>query len=307
MLDKLQPDLIVACYGMNCGIYLPLAEERFAKYQEGIRRLRAAAESAGAKVIHLTPPTYDPQPLKGGGSASYNGVLDRYSEWLMSQQANGWTVIDIHGPMNAHLAARRKQNPKFVLAGDGVHAGTTGHWLMTQAIINAMFGWPHTQPVDEIDGELADTDEEMLVPLPVDPTWDSDSLAMTSAHEYFATLNVRVSTTSSPRYDIVQGGKSIGFVAAHELRTGQTDLTQLTLFAPTQQAAELLKLIQRRQRLQGDAWLNEVGHLRPGMSKGVPVADATAQAAELNQQIINSRIRSISNSTSSRTANRFPV
>ena len=285
VLDKLQPDLIVACYGMNCGIYLPLAEERFAKYQEGIRRLRAAAESAGAKVIHLTPPTYDPQPLKGGGSASYNGVLDRYSEWLMSQQANGWTVIDIHGPMNAHLAARRKQNPKFVLAGDGVHAGTTGHWLMTQAIINAMFGWPHTQPVDEIDGELADTDEEMLVPLPVDPTWDSDSLAMTSAHEYFATLNVRASTTLSPRYDIVQGGKSIGFVAAHELRTGQTDLTQLTSFAPTQQAAELLKLIQRRQRLQGDAWLNEVGHLRPGMSKGVPVADATAQAAELNQQI----------------------
>ncbi len=285
VLDKLKPDLIVACYGMNCGIYLPLADERFAKYQEGIRRLRAAAESAGAKVIHLTPPTYDPLPLKGGGSASYNGVLDRYSEWLVSQQASGWTVIDIHGPMNAHLAARRKQNPKFVLAGDGVHAGTTGHWLMTQAIINAMFGWPHTQPVAEIDGELSDTDEEMLVPLPVDPTWDSDSLELTSAREYFATLNVRTSKTSSPRYDIVQGGKSIGFVAAHELRTGQTDLTHLTSFAPTQQAAELLKLIQRRQRLQGDAWLNEVGHLRPGMSKGVPVADATAQAAELNQQI----------------------
>ena len=285
VLDKLKPDLIVACYGMNCGIYLPLAEERFAKYQEGIRRLRAAAESAGAKVIHLTPPTYDPQPLKGGGSATYNGVLDRYSEWLISQQTNGWTVIDIHGPMNAHLAARRKQNPKFVLAGDGVHAGTTGHWLMTQAIINAMFGWPHTQPVAEIDSELFGTDVEMLVPLPVDPTWDSDSLELTSAREYFATLNVRTSKTSSPRYDIVQGGKSIGFVAAHELRTGQTDLTQLTSFAPTQQAAELLKLIQRRQRLQGDAWLNEVGHLRPGMSKGVPVADATAQAAELNQQI----------------------
>ncbi len=285
VLDKLKPDLIVACYGMNCGIYLPFAEERFAKYQDGIRRLRAAAETAGAKVIHLTPPTYDPQPLKGGGSASYNGVLDRYSEWLISQRTNGWTVIDIHGPMNAHLAARRKQNPKFVLAGDGVHAGTTGHWLMTQAIIDAMFGWPHTQPLAEVVGEFLGTDEEMLVPLPVDPSWDADSLELTSAREYFAAFGRRSSIAKSPRYDVLQKGETIGFVTAHELRTGQSHLTQLTSFAPTQQAAELLKLIQRRQRLQGDAWLNDVGHLRPGMSKGNPVAEANAEAAELNQQI----------------------
>ena len=282
VLDKLKPDLIVACYGMNCGIYLPFAEERFAKYQDGIRRLRAAADVAGAKVIHLTPPNYDP---KGGGVAVYNGVLDRYSEWLISQRANGWTVIDIHGPMNAHLVARRKQNPKFVLAGDGVHAGSTGHWLMTQAILDAMFGWPHTQPLVKVDGEFLGTDEEMLVPLPVDPTWDTDSLELTSAREYFASLGVKSSVANAVRYDVLQKGESIGFVTAHELRTGQANLTQLTSFAPTQQAAELLKLIQRRQRLQGDAWLNDVGHLRPGMSKGVPVADATAQAVELNQQI----------------------
>lgn len=285
VLDKLKPDLVVACYGMNCGIYLPFAEERFAKYQDGIRRIRSAAEKAGAKVIHLTPPTYDPQPLKGGGSKEYNGVLDRYSEWLLSQRANGWTVIDIHGPMNAHLAARRKQNPKFVLAGDGVHAGSTGHWLIAQAIIDAMFGWPHTQPLAEVEGEFLGTDEQMLVPLPADPTWDADSLERTSAREYFATFNARSSVANSPRYDVIQNGQPIGFVTAHELRTGQSDLTQLTSFAPTQQAAEVLKLIQRRQRLQGDAWLNEAGHLRPGMSKGKPIAEANAEAAELNQQI----------------------
>lgn len=285
VLDKLKPDLVVACYGMNCGIYLPFAEERFAKYQDGIRRLRSAAEKAGAKVIHLTPPTYDPQPLKGVGSASYNDVLDRYSEWLLSQRVNGWTVIDFHGPMNAHLAARRKWDPKFVLANDGVHAGPTGHWLMTQAILNAMFGWPHTQSLAEVEGEFLGTDEQMLVPLPVDPAWDADSLERTSAREYFASFGVRSTVASSPRYDVIQKGQPIGFVTAHELRTGQSDLTQLTSFTPTQQASELLKLIQRRQRLQGDAWLNEVGHLRPGMSKGKPVAEANVEAAELNSQI----------------------
>jgi lysophospholipase L1-like esterase/pimeloyl-ACP methyl ester carboxylesterase len=285
VLDKLKPDLVVACYGMNCGIYLPFSEERFAKYQDGIRRLRAAAEQAGAKVIHLTPPTYDPQPLKGGGSKDYNSVLDRYSEWLLSQRVVGWTVIDIHGPMNAHLAARRRQNPKFVLAGDGVHAGSTGHWLMTQAILDAMFGWPHTQPLAEVDGEFMGTDEDMIVPLPVDPTWDTDSLELTSAREYFASFGVRATVANSPRYDVLQGGQSIGSVTGHELRTGQSDLTPLASFAPTQQAAELLKRIKERQRLLGDAWLNEVGHLRPGMSKGKPIAEATAEAAELNQQI----------------------
>ena len=35
-----KPDLVVACYGMNDGIYLPFDEERFQKFQDGIVRLR---------------------------------------------------------------------------------------------------------------------------------------------------------------------------------------------------------------------------------------------------------------------------
>ena len=42
VLAKSKPDLVVACYGMNCGIYLPFAEERFAKYRDGMERLRKA-------------------------------------------------------------------------------------------------------------------------------------------------------------------------------------------------------------------------------------------------------------------------
>ena len=32
-----RPDLVLACYGMNCGIYLPLDEGRFAKFKDGMR------------------------------------------------------------------------------------------------------------------------------------------------------------------------------------------------------------------------------------------------------------------------------
>ena len=65
ILEKTKPDLVVACYGMNDGIYYPPSDERLAKYQEGIRFLRERAVAAGAKVLHVTPPVFDPVPIQG--------------------------------------------------------------------------------------------------------------------------------------------------------------------------------------------------------------------------------------------------
>jgi lysophospholipase L1-like esterase len=146
VLERAKPDLIVACYGMNDGIYHPLGEERFQKFQEGIRRLRERAAAAGAKVVHVTPPTFDPLPLKGrtlpaglpeyrSPYEGYNKVLDRYAEWLLAQRAQGWEVVDVHGPMNHFLAERRRSDPNFILARDGVHANAQGHWLIAREIL----------------------------------------------------------------------------------------------------------------------------------------------------------------------------
>ena len=38
-LEQLKPDVVVACYGMNDGIYHPQSDERFAAYQDGVNRL----------------------------------------------------------------------------------------------------------------------------------------------------------------------------------------------------------------------------------------------------------------------------
>ncbi|MEI2725571.1 MAG: hypothetical protein V9H26_19255 [Verrucomicrobiota bacterium] len=35
VLEKTKPDQVVACYGMNDGIYLPFSEERFAEVSSG--------------------------------------------------------------------------------------------------------------------------------------------------------------------------------------------------------------------------------------------------------------------------------
>jgi lysophospholipase L1-like esterase len=62
-LAKTQPDLVVACYGMNDGIYYPFDPQRFAKYQEGLRWTRDAVRKAGAKFWVVTPPPFDAQPV----------------------------------------------------------------------------------------------------------------------------------------------------------------------------------------------------------------------------------------------------
>ena len=220
VLEKARPDLVVACYGMNDGIYYPFSEERFQRFQDGMRFLRERATASGAKVLHVTPPVFDPLPIKTktlpAGLAEYrqpyegyDEVLDRYSEWLLAQRADGWDVVDVHGPMKRFLAKERERDPNFRLAGDGVHANGTGHWLITRQIL-LHWGVP---PLDVTEAE---------------------------------------------------NGEKI--LAGHE------------------HGLEVLKLIQRKERLLKDAWLTATGHERPGMKRGLPLEEADKQAAELEAE-----------------------
>src|SRR5437660_34552 len=62
VLAKVKPDLVFACYGMNDGIYLPFSDDRFDKFKRGMIKLHEKVTAAGAKIIHLTPPVFDPMP-----------------------------------------------------------------------------------------------------------------------------------------------------------------------------------------------------------------------------------------------------
>lgn len=221
VLAKTKPDLIVACYGMNCGMYYPFAEERFAKFQEGVRHLRDQAKAEGARLLIVTPPVFDPEPIRAqtlpAGLAEYrrpfdgyDDVLRRYSEWLIARRAQGWEVVDAHGPTSAYLAEQRRKDPSFRLAGDGVHLNAEGHWLIARAIL---LHWG----VPDEGLAKADTVEQALAGLP--------------------------------------------------------------------HGTEILPLVRRRQRLLKDAWLTATGHTRPGMAKGLPLADAERQAGEADAKI----------------------
>lgn len=138
VLDQTRPDLVLACYGMNDGIYMPFDTARFRKFRDGINWLHTEVVKSGARIIHITPPAFD--ELKGG-DAGYAAVIDRYAEWLLSQRsAKSWEVIDVHFPMKKYLEAHRKVDARFKLDGfalteDGVHPGELGHWIMARQIL----------------------------------------------------------------------------------------------------------------------------------------------------------------------------
>jgi lysophospholipase L1-like esterase len=131
VFEQMKPDLVFVNYGMNDGIYLPLDEERYQKYKDGINWLDTKIGEIGAEAIFVTPPVYDPKK-----DAAYANVLDNYSEWLISKRyTEDWKVIDIHWPMRKYLEDQRELDSAFYLAKDGVHPGEIGHWLMAKEIL----------------------------------------------------------------------------------------------------------------------------------------------------------------------------
>lgn len=207
VLELVKPDLVFACYGINCGIYLPFDEGRFAKYQAGWTKLKEKVEAVGGNLIVITPPFYDDlrSPKQG---FSYNEVLDRYSEWLLKQRTQGWNVIDLHSVMTGYVLRQREKDPKFTVQPDGVHPNGDGHWLMAQTLIGAL--------------------------------GDKDAATAESPANFWATKKL---------------------------------------------SAEALPLIQQRMTTLRDANVATAGHKRPGVGKGLPLAEATQKAAELTAKI----------------------
>jgi lysophospholipase L1-like esterase len=152
VFNQLEPDLVIANYGMNDGIYLPFDEARFNAFQNGIHWLHEVVEKSGAQLIHVTPPIYDER--KG---PAYANVLDIYAAWLVSlRYTQNWQVIDLHWPMRKALEERRNLNPDFAFAKDGIHPDESGHFLMAKIILLGL---------GEKVGQ-AKTIEELLEPFP---------------------------------------------------------------------------------------------------------------------------------------------
>lgn len=135
VLAVTKPDLVFACYGINCGVYQPFDDQRFRSYRHGIENLRKQVEAVGATLVLITPPFYDDRRAKK--AFSYDSVLDRYAKWLLAGRKEGWLVVDLHEPMAREVAKRRGSDPDFTFQPDAVHPNAAGHWFMA----GQLFRW----------------------------------------------------------------------------------------------------------------------------------------------------------------------
>lgn len=145
VLQQTKPDMVFACYGMNDGIYLPLSNDRFGKFQDGMNWLHDQLAQAGVTTVHVTPPAYDGQRMN---NPAYNDTLRAYSDWMLGRRDDKWDVVDLNGPMVRDLEARRKKDPRFAFAADGVHPAELGHWVIARQILEHLGARDVTQAAD---------------------------------------------------------------------------------------------------------------------------------------------------------------
>lgn len=137
ILDAFKPTHVLACYGINDGIYLPLDETRQKAFQDGITRLKTQIEARSAKLVVITAPLFDgdhPTTVPHG----YDAVLNAQATWLLSQK--GWQLIDIRPDLHAAIAAAKEADPKFVYARDKIHPGQQGHDFIAASVARQL--WP---------------------------------------------------------------------------------------------------------------------------------------------------------------------
>ncbi|MEY3898024.1 MAG: hypothetical protein RLZZ214_3545 [Verrucomicrobiota bacterium] len=139
ILDAYKPTLVLACYGMNDGIYLPPDAARFQAYQDGIVKLKSAVEKQGGKIIFITPPLHSADKQSDDPNR-YDAVLDGYGNWLVSRRADGWQVIDIRPDLKKAVADAKREQPGFVYSKDNVHPGDAGHDFIAKSICDPL--WP---------------------------------------------------------------------------------------------------------------------------------------------------------------------
>lgn len=313
-LAKVEPDVVVACYGMNDGIYAPFSEARLAKYQDGLLKLVSRCREGGLRVYLVTSPPFDPDPVRKilrtpnatefGWTGPYfkyeEEVLARYGAWVKTLEGVGFTAIDAHSPILAHLAKARREGEDYRLAGDGVHLDASGHWLIAQAILEA---WKAPSLVDraEVDaksltvalGDVGGLKAEAgglrfswttRIPMPHDPEWNAKLSRIEGIDARLNRHLLVVAGLDGGPYTVYEGNRSLGRASRAELAEG-LDLLKFPELSTNRRAAELGKLVLQRERLLSPAWLDHVGHKRPDTAKGLSIDEATKRSEPITAEI----------------------
>lgn len=302
VLSHTRPDIIFACYGINCGIYHPFDEDIFRAYRQGIAQLLKAAEAQQAELILMTPPPYA-APVDDWTAAradsgrsdfsyakpylAYDDVMKRYAEWIMSLE-DKVQVIDLQSPM--------RQFQALCYDNDFIHPNLYGHQLMAVTILRKL-DWvvnkpielhltPYEKPGNDPFGHYLTTSLPRL-PFRIH-TDDPDYNLLIAGHD----VNLMLQECPAGTYQLFDQHLLVGQYDAAELRYGITlhnskQGEQLNQLSPWQQSKQLYDLITAKRSLYDYSLLQHIGHERPMSRQGLPMKLAETKKREIQAQMLD--------------------
>jgi lysophospholipase L1-like esterase len=300
-LEKVKPSVVLFCYGMNDGIYAPLDEARFLKFQESVKDLVDLCRTAGTRqVVVITPPPFDAASFKGSLASDgfddygyktpwrkYNETLTRYAAWERETPGLADKVIDLHTPLTAVFATWHKVDPKWS-SGDGVHPSAEGHWLMAGLIAEGL-GIPGA--VADVKAGAPDAAGGWTVsfsaapPMASPPGTPAGFLKAGGFQKQMNRFELTIPNTPTAELRLKEGDQLLGMVTREELARG-LDLSGYPALSLNRDAAAALPLAMERHRILSAAWREYVGHKRPDTDRtAMPIEEARKKAADLEQKM----------------------
>jgi lysophospholipase L1-like esterase len=156
ILKATDPNLVLICYGMNDGIYHPFDSSRFDDYRNGMNQLIQIYEKMAEPVpiVLMTPTLFDLPSARQRAPMvpdsaddypfaynntffAYDQVLQRYADWVKSQQQRAVATVDLHSALYRFVRANRAMDKGYRF-GDGVHPPTEGHLEMALTILQSL-------------------------------------------------------------------------------------------------------------------------------------------------------------------------
>lgn len=136
-------DVVMFCYGINCGIYGEPSQKLFDSYKIGVFSFLEKAKAKNIKVILLTPPplTLNTAPIEIDTDAEFTWmnpypnydkeVLQEFKKIILNtEHKTVLTSIDIHSPLTKNQLTCYDKDP--------IHPNSTGHRLIANTIIEKL-------------------------------------------------------------------------------------------------------------------------------------------------------------------------
>lgn len=154
-LELAKPDWVVVCYGMNDGIYHPAEPRIIDAYRNGLIKVIDEISAHGARVILLTPPSFDADAnavkmslneAQEGEPYGYKKPYSQYDQTLIAlsevvqslrDHKGVERVIDIHAATDRYLRRVKYSKPDYQY-GDGIHPPIDGHLAIAAGLLGGL-------------------------------------------------------------------------------------------------------------------------------------------------------------------------